>query len=104
MFTTEQNVIELLEYLPVFAARYALSNELLLRALSVLPVVVYGEDDYVGGLPDARRILGSRDPDDIALGALALTLGVPIWSNDRDYEDFPTGAFSTARLIALLKV
>ncbi|MCU1350576.1 MAG: PilT protein domain protein [Acidobacteria bacterium] len=100
--TTEANIAEVKEYVPEFAARYALPEELLLETLEVLPVTVYAEPEYRDELPAARRLLAKRDEDDIALAALALTLGIPIWSNDRDYEHFPNGAWTTAMLLKAL--
>jgi predicted nucleic acid-binding protein len=100
--TTEHNLDEVREYVPYFAARYKLPEELLLETLEFLPVQVYAEHEYAGQLSAARRLLADRDEDDVALAALALTLGVPIWSNDRDYETFPHGVLSTATLLKIL--
>lgn len=100
--TTEANIAEVKEYVPEFAARYGLPEELLLETLELLPVTVYSEDDYSDELSAAWRLLAGRDEDDVALAALALKLGVPIWSNDRDYENFPTGVFPTATLLKVL--
>lgn len=100
--TTEQNVAEVKEYVPYFAARYNLPEEVLFQALELLPVQVYAEHEFAESLEAARRLVGSRDEDDVALAALALTLGIPIWSNDRDYEHFPHGTFPTAALLKML--
>lgn len=101
--TTEQNVAEVREYVPVFAARYVLPEELLLEALELLPIEVYAESEYADKLTAAQELLGWRDEDDVALAALALSLDIPIWSNDRDYENFPTGVFTTATLLKALE-
>jgi predicted nucleic acid-binding protein len=100
--TTEQNVAEVKEYVPYFAARYNLPEEVLFQALELLPIQVYAEHEFAESLDAARRLVGSRDEDDVALAALALTLGIPIWSNDRDYEHFPHGALPTAALLKML--
>ena len=102
--TTEHNVGEVIEYLPVFAKRYALAEDLLVQALALLPIEVHAERSYSSELPTARRLLANRDKDDIALAALALKLRIPIWSNDRDYEHFRLGTFTTARLLKILNV
>jgi predicted nucleic acid-binding protein len=86
----------------VFAKRYVLPEDLLLQSLALLPIEVHSERRYSSELPAARRLLASRDPDDIALAALALKLQIPIWSNDRDYEHFPLGSFTTAQLLKIL--
>ncbi|HEV7242279.1 MAG TPA: PIN domain-containing protein [Thermoanaerobaculia bacterium] len=102
--TTEHNVAEIREYIPEFAARYGLPEELLFEILGLLPITVYAEHEYAATLPAARDLVAKRDEDDVALAALALTLHIPIWSNDRDYGDFPTGVFTTATLLKILGV
>jgi predicted nucleic acid-binding protein len=102
--TTEQNVAEVREYVPEFAARYDLPEEILMDILELLPIVVYSEREYAGQIVAARRLLANRDEDDVALAALALHLRIPIWSNDRDYEGFPTGVITTAVLLKTLGV
>jgi predicted nucleic acid-binding protein len=100
--TTEQNIAEVQEYIPEFAARYQLPEEVLLEVLGLLPITVYAAHEYADELPAAQLLLAERDADDVALAALALKLRIPIWSNDRDYEHFPTGVFSTAMLLKVL--
>jgi predicted nucleic acid-binding protein len=100
--TTDHNVAEVREYLPEFGARYELPEELLLETLGLLPITVYAVHEYAAALPAARALVANRDEDDVALAALALTLRIPIWSNDRDYENFPTGVFTTATLLKIL--
>lgn len=100
--TTEANVAEVREYVPEFAARYDLPEELLLETLELMPLTIIAEAEYADQLPAASALVGSRDADDVALAALALKLGIPIWSNDRDYEHFPNGAFTTASLLKIL--
>lgn len=100
--TTEQNIAEVQEYIPEFAARYQLPEELLLEVLELLPITVYPPHEYTDQILAARQLLAERDEDDVALAALALKLHIPIWSNDRDYEHFPTGVFTTARLLKIL--
>ncbi len=46
--------------------------------------------------------MAERDPKDVPLAALALKLGIPIWSNDRDFEHFPHGYYPTAKLLKIL--
>ncbi len=100
--TTEQNIAEVQEYIPEFAARYQLPEEVLLEVLELLPITVYAAHEYADTLAAARQLLAERDEDDVALAALALKLRIPIWSNDRDYDHFPTGVFPTAALLTVL--
>ena len=102
--TTQNNIGEVREYVPEFAARYQISEELLIEVLELLPITIYAEREYADQVGAARRLLASRDEDDVALAALALHLRIPIWSNDRDYEAFPTGIFTTAKLLKILGV
>lgn len=100
--TTEQNIAEVQEYIPEFAERYQLPEEMLLEVLELLPITVYAAHEYAEALAEARQLLAERDEDDVALAALALKLRIPIWSNDRDYDHFPTGVFPTAALLTVL--
>lgn len=102
--TTEYNIAEVREYVPEFAARYQMPEESLIEVLELLPITIYAEHEYADRLGAARRLLASRDEDDVALAALALHLSIPIWSNDRDYEAFPTGIFTTAKLLKIIGV
>ena len=102
--TTDANVAEVRRGVPEFAARYDLPEDTLVEAFEMLPVEIYSKKRYATHLFEARRLLAERDPDDVPLAALALKLGVPIWSNDHDFDDFPTGVYPTAKLIKLLGV
>ncbi|MEA2336132.1 MAG: hypothetical protein QOE82_139 [Thermoanaerobaculia bacterium] len=102
--TTDANAVEVREYVPKFAARYGFSEEKLFEEFAVLPVEIYSKRQYATHLFEARSLIAARDPDDVPLAALALKLGIPVWSNDRDVDDFPTGIYSTAKLIKVLGV
>lgn len=102
--TTETNISEVEEYIPEFAARYGIDEELMLQVLEILPIERYSERDYITHIGEASRYLRDRDPDDVALAALALKLNVPIWSNDNDLNEIPLQIFTTARLLKLLGV
>jgi predicted nucleic acid-binding protein len=104
LVTTEETIAEVEEYLPEFAARYGLDLEMMREALGVLPVERYAESDYISHVSEARRYLATRDADDVALAALALKLGVPIWSNDKDFEELPLDVYPTAKLLKILGI
>jgi len=80
--TTEATLAEVEEYLPEFADRYGIQPDVLRDVMMLLPVRRYSESDYVSHMREARKRMGNRDPDDVHLAALALKLGVPIWSNN----------------------
>jgi predicted nucleic acid-binding protein len=46
--------------------------------------------------------LGQRDPDDAELLALALNFNVPVWSNDKDFEDTGIRRLTTEELLRQL--
>ncbi len=86
----------------MLAARYRLTRPAVSAQLAALPVEVVPESYYRSHITEARSYLGHRDPSDIPLAALALKLGIPIWSNDRDFEELPLIAYPTARLLRIL--
>jgi predicted nucleic acid-binding protein len=100
--TTQSTLAEVRRYLPMMAAKYDLNLEKLERDLKLLPLQVFSESHYRSRLAEAGRRLGKRDPDDVALAALALKLEIPIWSNDRDFEELPLIGYPTARLLKIL--
>ncbi len=102
--TTEVTIAEVEEYMPVFAQRYRIEIDDVRRALMNLPLERYSESAYTSHLREARRYLGHRDPDDVALAALALKLNVPIWSNDRDLNELPLEVYPTAKLLKILGI
>ena len=102
--TTRVTIAEVHKYLPQFADRYGLDVDDLHEATDNLPVLRYSEIEYRSHLAEARRYLEHRDPDDVALGALALKLAVPIWSNDNDLRELPLAVYTTARLLRALGI
>jgi predicted nucleic acid-binding protein len=102
--TTEVALAEVHEYVPEFAQRYGFDVDLLHEAVELLPVVRYSEADYVTHKREATKYLGRRDPDDVHLAALALKLGIPVWSNDRDFSELPVKVFTTAQLLKMLGI
>jgi|WetSurMetagenome_2_1015567.scaffolds.fasta_scaffold668628_2 predicted nucleic acid-binding protein len=103
--TTEFNVVELSEYLPLLSPKYGLDPMRIWTQWRMLPVKVFKETYYKTKMAEAGKLLSRRDPDDIHLAALALKEGVPAWSNDRDFEDVRVvKVFSTAELLTALGV
>lgn len=100
--TTDANFEEIQTHLPTLAQQYALDEADVVENLRVLPLRIYPPVFYESHLAEARRYLGRRDPSDVPLAALALKLEIPIWSNDRDFEEVPLIAYPTARLLKIL--
>jgi len=98
----EFNADEVREYLPRLAARYDLPMNLVELQWRLLPMKLHPQPDYAGQLEAARTDLADRDPDDAHPLALARTLGLPLWTNDRDLEGHGVECYSTARLLKKL--
>jgi predicted nucleic acid-binding protein len=100
--TTEATIGEVHEHAAKFAVRYTLDLDLLHEAIELLPIERYSERQYRSHLAEARKYLGARDADDIHLGALALKLAIPVWSNDDDLRELPLRVYTTAELLKIL--
>ena len=103
LITTRFNILEVEEYIPRLASKYGLDERSLLLQLKMLPMVVFEEKHYHSHTSQAMRLLKDRDPDDVHLAALALKEGVPIWSNDRDFEKLSLQVYTTAQLLKALE-
>ncbi len=101
-FAVPASVIdEVRAYLPRLADKLDASPMLLEFALDLLPLRVYSRSAYTRAMSEARRRIERRDPDDVEVLALTLRLGVPLWSNDRDFEETGVERFTTAQLLQL---
>ena len=96
------NAQEVEEYLPRLSGKYDLPEDLVRLQWQLLPVVLHAQPDYEGRLAEAKEGLASRDPEDAHALALALALELPLWSNDRDFEDQAMKQYTTARLLKAL--
>lgn len=85
------------------AIKKALSLDVVLMAVASLPVGVVEQRTHEKKIPEPRRRIGRRDPDDVEILALVLHTGFPLWSNDNDFEDAGVEWFTTAELLARLK-
>lgn len=104
VFTPAVAYDEVFEYLPSLAKKKRLELGTLLLAYAALPVTVVEQPEYQDQLPTARRRIGKRDPDDVDVLALALTLNLPVWSNDNDFEDSGVNWHTTAELLKMLGI
>lgn len=101
---TDFNAGEVEEYLPDLSAKYGLPEDLVQLQWRLLPVVRHGESQYAERLHEAMDRLAGRDPEDAHALALAWALGLPLWSNDRDFEGQAVERYTTARLLRMLEV
>jgi predicted nucleic acid-binding protein len=95
---------EVFEYLPSLAKKKRLDLDTLLLACAALPVTRVERSEYQDERQTAKRRIGKRDPDDVDVLALALTLNVPVWSNDNDFEDAGIEWYTTAELLKTLGI
>jgi predicted nucleic acid-binding protein len=72
--------VEIARHLPRLADKRDLDPALLLAAFQVMPVEWTPVAAYEDQRAEAERRIASRDPDDWPTLALAIKLGVPIWS------------------------
>jgi predicted nucleic acid-binding protein len=96
------NADEVLEYLPLMARKYGLQAELVQMQWRLLPLTIHPLTDYRAHLPRAINDMKHRDPEDAHAIALARSLDLPLWSNDRDFENIDLERYTTARLLRLL--
>ncbi len=99
---TQFNADEVAEYLPYMASKYELPIELVDMQWKLLPLQIHRTDKYHSQLPQAIADLKDRDPGDAYALALARSLTVPLWSNDRDLRGLDVECYPTARLLRLL--
>jgi len=104
VFTPAAAYDEVFEYLPSLAKKKRLDLDTLLLACAALPISIVERSEYQGTLSMARRRIGKRDPDDVDVLALALTLKLPVWSNDNDFEDAGVEWYTTAELLKTLDI
>lgn len=102
VFTTEATLAEVQEYAALLARKRRLPIDVVLLAAATLPVSIVPRSQYRSALPEARKRIGRRDPDDIELLALALHSSIPVWSNDNDFETAGVSWYTGAALLARL--
>jgi len=97
--TTASAMAEVQEYAGPLARKVGLPLQTVSLAIATLPVLVIEREEYARSLPEARRRIARRDPDDVDILALALHLGVDVWSNDSDFDIAGVGWHTTAQLL-----
>jgi predicted nucleic acid-binding protein len=102
--TAEATFHEVQEYAAQLAKKKRLSLDVVLLAVATLPVRIVARQDYAAAIPDAEKRIGKRDCDDIDILALAIHSGIPVWSNDKDFENTGVEWYTTAMLLTRLGV
>lgn len=92
-------------YLPEILVSRGISPEIATRLLGVealarLPMLVTPtpHEVYADLEPEARRRLQGRDEADWPIAALALRLGCPIWTEDRDFFGIGIATWTSDRV------
>jgi predicted nucleic acid-binding protein len=99
----EFNAGEVEEYLPRMAAKYGVPMDLVELQWHLLPLQVHSAETYRDQMSWALQALARRDPEDAHALALAATLGLPLWSNDRDLQGHGVKTYTTAQLLRELE-
>ncbi len=103
IYTPDWAVVEVNKYLDFIREkleRRGVSSVMLRLVLTELysRVIVVPKSVYGDKIEEARRIAGLFDPKDAPFIALALKLGVPIWTEDKELIRY---GFESGRYIAL---
>ena len=102
-YSPQHTLFEVEKYLPTVAAKVGQAELALFREFQLLPVTAVQPRQYDSQLERARILIGDRDPKDVHVLALALEMNLPIWSEDRDFEDLPNvTVYKTAEMLALI--
>ena len=99
----EAVAVEIARHIPRLAAQRHLEPALLLAGLQVMPIDWKPAADYDDQRQAAQRRIGARDPDDWPTVALALKLGLPVWSQDKDLSATGLEVHTTGDLLDALR-
>jgi predicted nucleic acid-binding protein len=100
--STQAIAEEIARHLPRLAAKRGLDEAQLLAALQVMPIQWKPATGYEDQRTEAEKRIAERDPDDWPTVALALTLDLPVWSQDKDLTVTGLEVFTTGDLLDAL--
>ncbi len=101
--TTSYTMEEVREYIPSLSRKTGIDEQHLLSQLVLLPLTIYERQSYEKNHTEAMKRISDRDPDDVEILALALTLEAPLWSNDKDFEVAGIEWMTTKDMFALFE-
>ena len=86
-FTTQSCMNEAHTHLPIILEKRSGDSQNALALIDGLSRIVYAVDPpfYEHRYQEAFQRIGARDPNDWPLVALALQLGCPVWTEDKDF-------------------
>lgn len=85
--STEYTINEVKKYLHVISKKSGVNREEIKETLSLLPVKVYAEKDYLDKIEIANNIIGKIDKKDVDILALSIKENCPVWSEDKDFRE-----------------
>ncbi len=94
---------EIARHIPRLASKRDLDPALLFAALQVMPIDWRAAGEYEDHREEAEKRIADRDPDDWPTVALALKLGLPVWTQDKDHTDARILVFTTGDLLDALR-
>jgi predicted nucleic acid-binding protein len=105
LFAPEVVFADARRHLPHVVARRGGDLEAILRSLADLEMVmvVEPEESYAAWRDDALERIGSRDPDDWHVVALAMAVDCPIWTEDNDFFGTGLATWTTDRVEILFR-
>lgn len=84
--TTHFTLNEAKKYLPRLARKIGVAEEKLTRLLDELPIQIYSRNFYRDKLRAARKMMDHIDSKDTEILALAIKMGIFIWSQDKHFD------------------
>jgi predicted nucleic acid-binding protein len=95
--------LEIARHIPRLANKRRLDRALLFAALQVMPIEWKPTADYHGHRDQAERRIAARPRRPANRRALALTLGLPVWSQDIDLTSASLYIYTTGDLLDALR-
>jgi predicted nucleic acid-binding protein len=101
--TTEYTTWEVKKYLPEFSTESGIPESELFYTFDHYPIVAIPPFVYDEKRQQAEVLIAPRDPKDVDILALTLKLDIPLWTNDRDFDNISEiKTFTTAELLEKL--
>lgn len=98
-FAAEAVAHEIADRLPRLAAKRHLDLGLHFAALQVMPVDWQPASAYEPFREEATGRMAGGEPDDWPAVAVALSLSLPVWSQDKDFEESGLQVYTTGDLL-----
>ncbi len=94
---------EIIRHIPRLADKRTLDATTLFAALRAMPTEWKPPEAYADRFKEATERMAARDPDDSPTVALALKMGLPVWSQDKDLGDIGVQVLTTGEPLDALR-